>query len=217
MKIAISFYTKIYTTVSHQTNIFDRILYKSIFDQIMAFLLKKIDVNKILNKYLNHEYDTVKIIRSDKIKEYNIKSDYKIYAYELTRTLKIGSTVLCNWCSNPYTVKVQNLGIPIEGTFSLEDRKLYYKTEGIFCSYECAYALLIILKCRNPGLYINAENKLKDMYDQDYPEKNLRAANDFWLQRSHGGPMNRDDYVRSKYKQSNNRILIPVKVEYELR
>lgn len=182
----------------------------------MAFLLKKINANTVLTKYLNGKYTSITLERSKKIQDYNIKSDMIIYGDEYTYKLKLGSNIKCNWCSHTTTIKKQNMGIPIEGSFSVEEQKFYYKTEGIFCSYECAYALLIVLSCRNPGLYINSENILKYMFDQDFPDQKLQPANDFWLQSAYGGPLREKDYQKTKYKQSNNRIISGLKAEYEL-
>jgi len=183
---------------------------------MVLFLLKKINTNQVFNKYLNKEYDSVTIIKSKNIQDYGLKSDKKVYAHEYTSKLEVGDTIKCNWCSQDYILKKQNIGIPIDGYFLLEEQKFYYKTEGVFCSYECAYALLNVLVCRNPGLYINSENHLKDMFSQDYPGKKLKAANDFWLQKTHGGPLNDKEFVKHHYRQSNNRVIVQVKSEYEL-
>lgn len=182
----------------------------------MAFLLKKINADEILNKFLNGEYESVLLKKTESVEDCNFKSSTQIYGQEYVSNLKEGHSIRCNWCSNDYTIQKDNIGIPIEGSFLTKENKFFYKTEGIFCSYECAYALLKILMIRNPGMYINSENLLKHMFEQDHPGKKLIPANDFWLQRSHGGPLNSYDFTRTKYKQSHNRILVNVTSEYNL-
>ncbi len=183
-----------------------------------TFLLHKINASEILDQYLKHEYDQVQITKSIPTKNYDIKSEKTIYASELKYNLKINVDVCCNWCSETASAgKNMDLGIPIEGWFSINKNTYYYKIEGSFCSYECAYALLLILKCRNQGMYSESENFLKRMFEFDHPGKRLRPANDFWLQRKYGGPLNRKEYIKNHYTVTNNRILVPLLGEYNLK
>lgn len=183
-----------------------------------TFLLHKIDVKAVLGKYLNHEYDNVQITKSTPTDNYDIKSEKTIYASELKYDLKVDLDICCNWCSEIASAgKNMDLGIPIKGWFSMNNNTYYYKIEGSFCSYECAYALLLLLKSRNPGMYSESENLLKRLFEHDHPGKKLRPANDFWLQRKYGGPLDHKEYVKNYYTPTNNRILIPLLNEYNLK
>ena len=113
----------------------------------------------------------------------------------------------CWWHRHQFEGKA--VGIPIKAALIEGELKVYL--DGIFCSYECAYAFLLEKLCiafayRNP-MYKNSKELIKQMYDEEFPGKELRPAGDWTYLRDVGnGDLSLKDFTQklSSYSMGIN-------------
>lgn len=187
------------------------------------------DPTEVINKYNLGEYNDLsleqirKVTIQDNINVVSENDDSSRYVVIDNRGIRSNMITAnyrhikrCQWCRQD--LKAKPIGIPIKSIY--RDGVLNFKSEGCYCTFECAYADLIHSFHNNPS-YHHSESYLKYSFNELYPNDRLFPAPDWKLHEENGGSLTEEQY-RSKegnhtYHDSTRLKQIPVSRQYFIR
>jgi len=208
-----------------------------------TFLLRGIDPQEVLERYLNNEFQSIvaptKKILIDQVDlalDRNVTNDRNAEIYEVSNrseqrqriatvnhqayTYGLDNPIVkrCRWCRCEIEGKV--IGIPIMQEYDPVTKNSIFHVDGRHCRFECVYADLIS-RTQMPwglrqGIYCSSETLLLRLFDMIYPGKKLCPAQMWDLLNSNGGPFTTKEYfaISHFYHPLSTIRLYPVKREY---
>lgn len=174
-----------------------------------TILIPAINAEELQASYSPDLVVTISKTNSKQNYDFNDKNYISLEPY-----LNPNEVIECVWCKEKGKFE-DGIGIPIRQK-QREDDVQEIETTLKLCCYECSYAMLRLLRGRNPSFYIKSIYLLKKMFNQNHPDGCLIPANDFWLLKRYGGPLNNLTTTKSKYYPTPNLIQIPVSQQYVL-
>jgi hypothetical protein len=167
-----------------------------------VFTISDINVDDILNRYNQGLYNTVTLEsikgQAKPTKTTSIAGDQNAPVFVTIDNRGIRSCMVsanykhinkCQWCRD--TLTSEPIGLPIKlkgGVGNLE-----FRTEGCYCSFECAYADYIRSFINDPAYY-NTESYLHNIFETIYPSKRLKPAPDWKLHECNGGALSSETF-----------------------
>jgi hypothetical protein len=122
----------------------------------------------------------------------------------------------CLWCRGP--IEADPIGIPTKLVVDSDNNYIFFLDRPSYCSFECCFAEICRdnLRCVRDPLHGDSEVLLKFFFRLATGQEELRAAPDWWLLDTNGGPLSREEYRLHRYTRTPNIVTLPIKVSYML-